>query len=268
MFGSGETSPSGREAHEYVFRQLGTPVDVAILDTPAGFETNAVQVVERIAEFLRRSLTNYRPTIDLVHATRADAGTNDSAALAALLRANYLFAGPGSPSYAVRHLRDSLAFEYLCARWQAGAALVTASAASLALSRWTIPVYEIFKAGHDPHWIEGLNMLERIDMSLAIVPHWNNTEGGREADFTRCFMGAERFAVLRASLDPAVTILGIDEQTSVLLDATAGEGRVFGAGTVTIERDGAATILGSGAIFDLSLLRRPNDDLGEELRSL
>jgi len=263
MFGSGETSPSGRAAHEYVFQQLGAPVDIAILDTPAGFETNAKQVVERIAEFLRRSLTNYRPTIELVHATRADTGTNDSATLAALLRANYLFAGPGSPSYAVRHLRESLALEYLCARWQAGAALVTASAASLALSRWTIPVYEIFKAGHDPHWIDGLDILARIDMSLAIVPHWNNTEGSRDADFTRCFLGAQRFAALRASLDPSVTILGIDEQTSVLLEPTADVGRVFGAGTVTIERDGKVIVLDSGATFALSLLRRSKDDLGE-----
>src|SRR5204862_4747544 len=101
--------------------------------------------------------------------------------------------GPGSPSYAVRHLRDTLALGHVRTRWQAGAALVAASAAAIALGRHTIPVYEIFKAGHDAHWIDGLDLLGPVGYELAIVPHWNNAEGGRDFDSSRCFMGEQRF---------------------------------------------------------------------------
>ena len=35
LFGSGETSPSGRKVHEYLIRDLIVPVDIALLETPA-----------------------------------------------------------------------------------------------------------------------------------------------------------------------------------------------------------------------------------------
>jgi len=257
LFGSGETSPAGRRVHEYVFERLGRPVDVAILDTPAGFETNARAVVERIKLFLERNLQNYRPAVELVSAARADVvgGSNDAATLAPLLRANYLFAGPGSPSYAVRHLRDSLALRYLHDRWRAGAALAAASAAAIALGRCALPVYEIFKAGQDPAWIDGLDLFGPLGLELAIVPHWNNSEGGRDFDSSRCFMGGQRFEALRAQLPHACIILGIDEQTGCVLDPAADRAHVLGAGTVTVERTGAVETCPAGQSFPLAWLR-------------
>jgi cyanophycinase-like exopeptidase len=257
LFGSGETSPAGRRVHEHVFERLGRPIDVAILDTPAGFETNARAVAERIKLFLEHSLQNFRPTIELVSAPRADAvgGTNDAAALAPLLRANYLFAGPGSPSYAVRHLSDSLALRYLRDRWLAGAAIAAASAAAIALGRCSLPVYEIFKAGHDPTWLDGLDLLGERGLELAIVPHWNNAEGGRDFDSSHCFMGDHRFAALRAQLPPACVVLGIDEQTGCVLDLAAERAHVLGAGAVTVERGGLVRSCPTGETFPLAWLR-------------
>jgi cyanophycinase-like exopeptidase len=257
LFGSGETSPAGRRVHEHVFERLGRPVEVAILDTPAGFETNARAVADRIRVFIERNLQNFRPTVELVSAHRADTagGTNDAATLAPLLRANYLFAGPGSPSYAVRHLHDSLALRYLHERWRAGAAIAAASAAAIALGRCALPVYEIFKAGHDPAWIDGLDLLGQHGFELAIVPHWNNAEGGREFDSSFCFMGARRFEALRAQLPSACVVLGIDEQTGCVLSLTEDRARVLGAGGVTVERAGEVRSCPAGESFPLDWLR-------------
>ncbi len=61
LFGSGETSANGQKAFDWLFRRLGQPLRVAILETPAGFELNSQQVAQRIADFLRERLQNYRP---------------------------------------------------------------------------------------------------------------------------------------------------------------------------------------------------------------
>lgn len=257
LFGSGETAAAGRRAHDYVFAQLGRPIDVAILGTPAGFEPNAAAVIERIGRFFETSLQQYRPDVSLVEARRNDAprGTNDSSALAPLLQANYLFFGPGSPSYAVRHLRDSVALGYLRDRWRAGAAVGAASAAAIALGRCALPVYEVFKAGHDPHWLDGLDLLGPLGYRLAVVPHWNNTEGGQELDTGHCFMGAERFQLLSATLPADVIVLGIDEHTACVLDFGDERGRVIGAGGVTIGFPTGQLRCVEGESFDLADLR-------------
>ena len=256
LFGSGETSPAGRRVHEHLFERLGRPIDVAILNTPAGFETNATRVVDRIKQFLEHSLRNFQPNVELVHAPRADGrGTNDATALAPMLQANYLFAGPGSPSYAVRHLRDSLALRYLAERWRAGATVAAASAAAVAFGRWSLPVYEIFKAGHDPHWLDGLDILGPLGYRLAVVPHWNNREGGDDFDSARCYVGLARFAELKAQLPAEATILGIDEQTACVMEFAAARGLVLGTGSVTIERNGRVEVCHSGDSFPLERLR-------------
>ncbi len=77
-----------------------------------------------------------------------------------MLNADLIFMGPGSPSYAIRQLRDSLAWYYLIARHRLGAVLALASAATVAFSACALPVYEIYKVGEDLHWIEGLDFFK------------------------------------------------------------------------------------------------------------
>ena len=52
-----------------------------------------------------------------------------------------------------------------------------ATAAALTLGAFTVPVYEIYKVGEDPHWLEGLDVLGSVGLSVAVVPHYNNAEG-------------------------------------------------------------------------------------------
>jgi cyanophycinase-like exopeptidase len=170
--------------------------------------------------------------------------------VAALAQADYIFAGPGSPTYAVRQLRDTQTWTAMQARHAAGATLAFASAAAIAMGHWVLPVYEIYKAGADLSWGRGLDLLWGSE--LAIMPHWNNAEGGAGLDTTCCFMGAERFAALRALLPPTATVLGIDEHTACILDPAGGTCQVLGAGGVTILQGARETIYPSGSSFPLA----------------
>lgn len=240
LFGSGETSPSGRKVFERILRQLPMRPRVALLETPAGFELNSAQVIARVGEFLLHRLQNYQPQVEIVAARRR--GTPDSPdvheVVAPLLVADLIFMGPGSPTYAVRQLRDSLAWHYIMARHRLGAPLVLASAATIAISSSALPVYEIYKVGEDLHWKEGLDLFCSYGLELVFIPHWNNTEGGEELDTRHCFMGVERFTRLMAMLPEETTVVGLDEKTALVINPESGQCQVIGAGGVTLLHTG------------------------------
>lgn len=256
LFGSGETSPNGRTVHERMFRALTPPVRVAILETPAGFQPNSRIVAGKIGDFLRDKLQNYKPDISIIPARRKDSrfSPDDADLLSPMLTANYIFLGPGSPTYAVRHLQDTLAYRYLLRRHWQGAVIVLASAAAFALSSEVVPVYEVFKVGADPRWVRGLDFFGIYGLDVAIVPHWNNAEGGDELDTTHGFIGLDRFMDLRARLPESTRILGIDEHTAVVVDLAAGLGRVMGKGSATVGYADQDRVIPSGKSFDLTLL--------------
>lgn len=256
LFGSGETARHGRQIHEALLRTLTPPIRIAIVETPAGFQPNVAVVSRKLQEFFEQRLQNFRPEVAVVAARRRGGPYDcDSAEIAAPLRqANYIFAGPGSPSYAARHLRQTQTLDLICRRHDEGAALALSSAAAIAAGQFTLPVYEIFKVGDDPHWLPGLDLFASFGLRLTIVPHWNNAEGGSELDTTHAYVGAERFATLRAMLPAETTVLGIDEHTACLLDLVKRCGRVMGAGRVTVLTSERETVLGNGEDFSFDLL--------------
>lgn len=256
LLGSGETSPSGRKAFDWLFRQLQIPVRVAILETPAGFELNSAWVAEQIADFLRHRLQNYRPEVSVVPARRRGTpfSPDDPTTVAPLLDAQVIFLGPGSPTYAVRQLRASLAWHTLVARHRLGASLALASAAVIAVGAYALPVYEIYKAGADLHWVPGLDLLGAYGLPLVLVPHWNNQEGGARLDTSCCFMGQERFEQLLQLLPATVTVLGIDEHTALAINLAEGVCHVLGSGSVTWLRAGTQAQAASGQRFSLAEL--------------
>lgn len=256
LFGSGETAPAGRQAHEAVFRELEQPIRVAILETPAGFQPNSAWVAGKLAEFLEQKLQNYHPQIEIVPARRRDGpySTDDPSVAAPLLSANYVFAGPGSPTYAVNHLARSWTWYAIQARQRRGAALALASATAIAVGAYTLPVYEVFKVGADLHWQPGLDLLGPYGLELAIVTHWSNQEGGADLDTSRCFMGVERMTRLETMLPPTATVLGIDEHTAILLDFAEMTVHVIGQGGTTIRHAGEESRFESGDSFGLSVL--------------
>jgi len=256
LFGSGEIAPAGRRVHEMLFQRLDPPIRVAILETPAGFQPNSAWVAGRLAEFVEQSLQNFHPQVTVVPARRRDGSysTDDPDLAAPLLTADYVFAGPGSPTYAVRHLADTWAWHVMLARQRRGANLALASAFAIATGAHALPVYEIYKAGEDPHWVPGLDLFRPYGLELAVVTHWDNQEGGANLDTSRAFMGAERMRRLEAMLPPSTTLLGIDEHTAVVLDFAQGTAQVVGLGGVTVRRGGEERVFPDGTTFPLDVL--------------
>ncbi len=271
LFGSGETSPSGRKVLDSVLQNLPQRPSISILETPAGFQPNSAAVAGQVAAFFVKHLGNYGPRTIVVPARKRDSPFSpDDPTIAEQLRtADAIFMGPGSPTYAVRQLRDSFTWRLLQARHRCGAAVIFASAATIAAGAAVLPVYEIYKVGEDLHWQQGLNFFAPFGLDLALVPHWNNQEGGTELDTSCCFMGRARFAELRSLLPLQTVVVGIDEHTALILDLANGIGHVRGAGSVTVMRGREQTITASGAAFHLAQLgpfRLPTDP-GEGLPS-
>jgi hypothetical protein len=267
LLGSGETSPSGRRVFDWLLRRLPTPVQAAILETPAGFELNSDKVAGRIGEFLVHHLRNYDPQVRIVPARkRGTPQSPDNPEIAAQIPgADVIFLGPGSPTYAVRQLAGSLTWQTLVACHRLGASLVLSSAATIAASSHALPVYEIYKVGEDPHWRDGLAFFEPYGLSLVLVPHWNNRDGGEDLDTSRCYIGQARFEPLLELLPPGATIVGIDEKTALILDLDAGTGYVQGQDNVIIQQAGTEERFGAGTQFPLSRLgpfQRPEPTSG------
>lgn len=250
LFGSGETLPASGKAYEYTARALGGNPRIAILETPAGFQPNSNIVAQKVAEFIGTRLQNFDPIIHLIPARRNEGefSTNDASILSPMLSANWVFLGPGSPTYAVRHLQNSLLLDYLYALHWAGGAITLSSAGVLAFSALTLPVYEIYKVGDDLHWVQGLNFFANFGLELVFIPHWNNNSGGQELDTNRCFMGVNRFHVLQDRLPKGMPVIGIDEQTALTITLDEDpKWIVAGAGGVTIYNAGKEMILPEGS---------------------
>lgn len=251
--GSGEMTRSMSKVHRWVVSKSTDPVRGVFLDTPAGFEINADDISQRACEYVTEYVGISCSLVSFKSAERAT-DREVEGALRKLRRAGYIFAGPGSPTYAVRNWRRTPVFDLVARRVDEGAHLVLASAAAIAIGRYALPVYEIYKAGEDLHWVEGVDLLGSYGLDVAIVSHWNNTEGGT-FDTRYCFMGQPRFDLLERLLPESTVVLGIDEYTACILDLGNDECRVMGAGQVTIRRKERETKFEAGASFDLELLR-------------
>ena len=242
LFGSGETSPSGRKVFDHALQRLSPSPRIALLETPAGFELNSDWVIRRVSDFLQVNLQNYHPRVTIIPARKRGTpfSPDDPQVVNPLLEADLVFMGPGSPTYAVRQLRDSLAWNLLIARHRLGATLALASAATIAISACALPVYEIYKVGEDIHWKEGLDFFGLYGLNIVFIPHWDNQEGGANLDTSRCFMGQVRFAQLMEMLPAETTVIGLDEKTALWIDPSSGMCQVIGSGAVTILHTGHA----------------------------
>lgn len=226
IIGSGELGPSMVATHRAMFEQVGANT-VTVLDSPYGFQENADDLTERISTHFVKA---FGVKVRVASLRKPDAGDDErEATLSAIRGAEVVFAGPGSPSYALRVWADLDLREALRGVVDRGGAVVMASAAALTLGVKTIPVYEIYKVGDDPHWLDGLDLLSEMGLKAAVVPHWNNREGGFH-DTSHCFIGEARFLRMVAELGADVGVLGVDEHTSITLDPDAGEMRVLGIG--------------------------------------
>ena len=256
FLGSGETSLAGGRIFESLARLISEPLHVAIMETTAGFELNSSLVAGRVGDFLKTRLQNYKPTIDLIPARKqgTEFSPDNLEILKPLLQANMIFMGPGSPSYAVRQLKGTLAWDIIRARHRLGATLIFASAATISVGAWVLPVYEIYKVGEDVHAKDGLNLFADCGLDLSFVPHWNNAEGGIDLDTSRCFVGKERFDQWRKLLPAETVMVGLDEHTGIIIDCENKTCEVSGVSSVSVIKSDGMEMYPAGASFALSEL--------------
>jgi hypothetical protein len=253
LIGSGELTDSMVKVHRSLLTRIGNSPKPVFLDTPAGFELNVNEISARAVEYFKR---RFDVTLEVASFKSRSSATELQAedALCKLRHANYIFAGPGSPSYALDNWCGSTVWNMVVTRWANGAHLVFASAAAISIGSSALPVYEIFKAGHAVRWMDGIDLLGWFGLKLAIVPHWNNTEGGTY-DTRFCFMGEPRLKILEQQLGVGAAILGIDEHTVITFDPATQTCSIAGAGQVTWRYAGREQYFPSGTTLAFDQLR-------------
>jgi cyanophycinase-like exopeptidase len=253
IMGSGETSPTMVRTHRDVFSRLGaSPVSAVLLDTPFGFQENADQISARAVEYFRESVGVTVDVASFRRATGIDPLARE-AALAKIDRASWVFAGPGSPTYALRQWSGSEIPKLLADKLRHGGCVNFASAAALTLGVATVPVYEIYKVGDDPSWAEGLDLLSDFGLRVAVIPHYDNAEGGTH-DTRYCYLGERRLRMMEERLPDDVFVLGVDEHTAVVVDLEAETAAVVGMGHMTVRRHGQSTEVPAGSTVPLHAL--------------
>ena len=260
IMGSGETAPTMVTTHRKLAARLPKGARAVLLDTPYGFQENASELSSKARDYFETSINLQLVTADLDRVQGADS-VHVERALKMVADAHYVFAGPGSPSYALRQWSSTAIAEVLRAKLRTGGVVTFASAAALTLGRFTLPVYEIYKVGEDPRWLQGLDVLSELGINAVVVPHYNNAEGGHH-DTRFCYMGERRLSQLESELDEETWVLGVDEHTALVIDIEADSAEVTGKGVVTLRVNGESTEISSGETFSLSRLRDPRSSNG------
>ncbi len=253
VMGSGETAPTMVRVHRELLADT-PPGPAVMLDTPFAFQMNRDELVARTRLYFSQSVGREVEVVEWP--PRPDDTVAGERALALLDSATWVFAGPGSPTYALRQWRDTPLPAALAAVVRRGGTLVMGSAAAVTLGSHAVPVYEIYKVGADPVWERGLDLLgELTGIAGAVIPHYDNREGGNH-DTRFCYLGEPRLLALEQSLPARAGVLGVDEHTALVLDLTTSSVQVLGNGVVSLRRGAHTTTIPAGETRPLDAVAR------------
>jgi len=257
--GSGETAPTMVTTHRRLTALLPSPVQAVVLDTPYGFQENAPELALRAVEYFKTSINVDLQVAGLVRMKDTHIAADPvetERGLRRLADADYVFAGPGSPTYALRQWSATTVATLLADKLRTGGIVVFASAAALTLGKATVPVYEIYKVGEDVRRLDGLDLLSVIGINAAVIPHYDNAEGANH-DTRFCYLGEARLVMFESMLDDDTFVLGVDEHTGLVIDLDTQIATVVGNGTVTVRLRGQSHVFETGATLSLEYLRNP-----------
>ena len=257
--GSGETAPTMVTTHRRLTALLPSPVQAVVLDTPYGFQENAPDLALRAVEYFKTSINVDLQVAGLVRMKDTHIAADPvetERGLRRLADADYVFAGPGSPTYALRQWSGTTVATLLADKLRTGGIVVFASAAALTLGKATVPVYEIYKVGEDVRRLDGLDLLSVIGINAAVIPHYDNAEGANH-DTRFCYLGEARLVMFESMLDDDTFVLGVDEHTGLVIDLDTQIATVVGNGTVTVRLRGQSHVFETGATLSLEYLRNP-----------
>lgn len=245
LMSSGETTPTMIKPHRSIFERVGDRPAV-LLDTPYGFQSNADDISARAVAYFAASVG--RRVAVASWRTAPPPGLARERSLAAIAQAGWVFSGPGSPTYALRQWRGTPIVAALLDVLARDGVVLLASAAAVTAGSHAVPVYEIYKAGFEPYWEPGLDLVaQACGLPAVVIPHYDNAEGGTH-DTRYCYLGEDRLAALERELPPTALVLGVDEHTAVLLDPGERTATVVGNGGLTVRRQGASVVYPSGSV--------------------
>ncbi|HVR33883.1 MAG TPA: hypothetical protein VMS74_14390, partial [Acidimicrobiia bacterium] len=155
IMGSGETTTTMSATHRETIAAAAAR-EVVVLDSTFGFQENVEQLTARLVDYFETSVA--------IAAAVASLRSRDAEPVVterfrqALRSARAVFAGPGSPSYALSVWTAHGVGPLLAGVIDRGGSVTLASAAALTAGTHTLPVYEIYKVGEAPRWLTGLDL--------------------------------------------------------------------------------------------------------------
>ncbi|MEC9451765.1 MAG: Type 1 glutamine amidotransferase-like domain-containing protein [Chloroflexota bacterium] len=228
LFGSGETSPHMAKLYRNLINNPDSKSNNNfLLDTPFGFQENHNILSNKIIKYFQEKVNLKIETINF-----PDENSYDENIKKNIINSDFIFSGPGSPTYALKIWNKYKINSLLESKIKNGGILAFSSAAALTFGSYVIPVYEIYKVGETPRLIPGLDLLSFLEKKTIVVPHFNNKEG-RDHDTSHCFIGKKRFDNLIKNKD--VLMIGIEEHTSITFDLNDSSIRVDGKGKVLLK---------------------------------
>ena len=164
---------------------------------------------------------------DVISLPLIDKPSANSSEITNILRdAKLIYLLGGFTHYLGQTLKDSLAWQVALEAYRNGAVIAGSSAGAMVMCQFYF----------DPSSgkvVDGLNL---VPNSL-VLPH-HNTFG-------------KSWAPKLAKQIPAVTLIGIDEQTGMIDNGAHNSWNVYGAGSVTLYRKGGVEAFSSGETFSL-----------------
>jgi cyanophycinase len=202
----------------------GPDVPISIIPAAAASDNNHQQAGQNgVDRFQGLGATNVSvlPLID-------SASANDSEIVAALTRSKLIYLLGGFPRYLGQALDGSRSWQVISNAYRSGVVVAGSSAGAMVLCEYY----------YDPvssQAVKGLNLLERI----CILPHHNT-------------FGKDWVPQLKKQL-PDTVLVGIDEETGALKDASQDDWRVYGKGKVTLYYSRHVDEFEAGQAFNLEI---------------
>jgi cyanophycinase len=242
LVGSGEYTAAMETTDQHLLATLGGPAHarVALIPTASALEEGQPQRWNAMGA-VHFTRLGAQQTAPLALLTPADA--DDAELLRALEQQNFFYFSGGNPAYLVATFDGTRAWATIRSRWLAGAVVAGCSAGAMMLGA-ALPNLRELRGGGPPRWERGLELVSGI----AVLPHF---------DRLRLWLGEARLAELIAAAPPAITVVGIDEDTALVsvpqASPNTGLWQVSGRQSVTVFRgSGPAEVVGSGEELSLS----------------
>ena len=213
LIGGEEFEPGFEEVHRSLLADLGQPRPKVVF-FPTAAAIDGPGVAARWGRDCSRCLGALGARVEV--ALVEDRAGAESAAPARLVEdADLIYLGGGKPGYLLDVLSGSPTWAAIAAAHQRGAVLVGASAGAMVLAEYMLYI------GRDAdlpprRWVKGFDLVH----GTAVAPHLNH-------------FSPQRLAETRRSLDPSITLIGIDEFTGLIVNGATWE--VRGRGRVCLQ---------------------------------